>query len=270
MKYHSKQSENRYRTSFRKLYILTFIFMLLYLYSMLPGVSEANAQNDEEIKSDFLFQKPKKYLGFRVGIFSPEADSGIFDMITEELTLEKNDFRTWDLGVDLGFSVSKRFDLVFSLDYSTKTENSEFRDYVDEDGFSITQSTKFSQTPLTAGIKYLIIPRGREIGQYSWLPSPVVPYLSAGAGILWYEFKQHGDFVDFQDLGIFSATLKSSGGPFTCYLGAGTEINIFKATNLNLDFRYYWADDDMDSDFQGFDPIELGGYRITAGIQWHF
>jgi hypothetical protein len=223
------------------------------------------------MKADFLFQEPKRYLGFRIGIFSPKADSDIFELITEELTLSKSDFRTLDFGFDLGFILHERVDLVFSLDFSSVDEGSESRDYV-ENGLPITQSTKFSQTPITAGIKYLLIPRGRQVGRYSWLPNTIVPYLTCGGGILPYEFKLHGDFVDDStlELVIFSNSYKSSGTPFTYYLGGGTEFNISKSAFINLDFRYHWADDGLDSDFVGFAPIELGGYRLTAGIQWHF
>ena len=230
-----------------------------------------NAQNNtDEMKADFLFQQPKKYLGFRVGAFFPDADSGLFNLVTTQLTLEKSDFRAWDFGADLGFNLYERIDLVFSLDYSRRTEDSEFRDYVDEDGLPITQSTTFSQTPLTVGINYFLLPRGRSVGDYSWLPSLIVPYVSGGVGTLWYEFRQSGDFVDFSTLDVFSATLKSSGNTSTAYLGCGTEINIFKSTYINLDFRYYWAHDDLSSDFVGFDPIALGGSRLTAGVRWHF
>ena len=268
MSKHTQKSENKKHIV---CVALAFILMLLLLNPLLPGWSEANAQdNTDNMKADFLFQEPTKYFGFRVGIFSPEADSDLFDMITEELTLDKNDFRTWNFGIDLGFNMLESFDLVVSLDYSKKTKNSEFRDYIDEQELPITQGTKFSQTPLTIGLKYLFIPRGRQIGQYSWLPSRFVPYVSGGVGVLWYEFSQHGDFVDYSTLDIFSATLDSSGSTFTGYLGGGTEVNIFKAIYVNLDFRYYVADDDLDRDFEGFDPIELGGYRLTAGIQWHF
>ena len=69
---------------------------------------------------------------------------------------------------------------------------------------------------------------------------------------------------------IISATLKSSGGAPTVFLGCGTDISIFKSTYINLDFRYYWADDDLSNDFIGFETIDLGGYRLTTGVQWHF
>lgn len=272
MTYQTKESENKSNISFHCLCtVLAFVFMLLLLCPLLPGVSEVKAQGKtDEVKADFLFQKPKKYLGFRFGTFLPEADSGLFDMITTELTLEKSDFRAMDFGIDVGFNIYKRIDLVFNFDYSRRTENSEFRDYVDDQGLPITQSTKFTQTPLTAGIKFLLIPRGREIGQYTWLPSPIVPFLSGGAGFLWYEFKQSGDFVDYETLEIFPTVLESSGSVPSIYLGCGVDFNIFKATYITLDFKYSWADDNLDQDFVGFDPIDLSGIRITTGIRWYF
>ena len=269
---HIKDQENISNLSVRNLCtVLIFVFMILFLLPLLPGNGEVSAQDYMgERNADFLFKKPKNYFGFRAGIFSPEADSDLFKMITTELTLEKDDFRALDFGIDFGLSVQKRIDLVFSLDYSRRTKNSEFRNYVDNQGLAITQSTRFSQTPLTAGIKFLIVPRGRQVGQYSWIPSRIIPYVSGGMGMLWYEFSQQGDFVDYSTLEIFSATLKSSGGSSTVYLGCGTEFNIYKSVYVNWDFRYYWAEGDLDSDFVGFDPINLGGYRLTTGIQWHF
>ena len=232
---------------------------------------EVNAQgNKGEQKADFLFQKPKTSFGFRGGLFFPQANDGVFDMVTEELTIEKSDFRSWDLGFDFGFSLHTNLELTFSLDFSSRSKNSEFRDYVDDQGLPITQSTKYSQIPLTAGIKYLLIPRGRQIGQYSWIPSRYVTYLSAGSGFVWYEFSQSGDFVDYETLEIFSARLESSSFTLTGYLGCGAELNINRSAYLSLDYRYYLAEDEMEDDYVGFDSSKLGGSRLTVGIRWFF
>ncbi|MBN1907691.1 MAG: outer membrane beta-barrel protein [Deltaproteobacteria bacterium] len=272
MRYQTKESENKSNILYHSLFrVSVLIFSFLFFYSLLPGTMDVKAQESPgETKDDFLFQKPRAYLGFRLGAFFPDTDSRIFDMITYELTLEKGDFDTLDLGVDLGFSIHERFDLVFSLDTSEETKSSEFRDYVDDQGFPITQSTKYSQTPITAGIRYLLVPRGRQVGQYAWIPSRFVPYLSAGAGILSYKFEQTGDFIDYETMEIFPAVLKSSDNVWVTYLGCGADYNIYKSLYLTLDFRYSWADDHLDRDFTGFDPIDLNGIRLTTGIQWHF
>jgi hypothetical protein len=258
-----------------------FIFLLFFLYPGLFAGSEAsaqqalnppsNAQNETETaKSDFFFQKSSGYLGIRVGEFFPKADSDIFNMVTRELTLKKSDFRASDVGVDAGFSLYEKVDLVFSLDDLERTNKSEFRDYVDEQGLPITQKTNYSQQMFCAGVKYLFVPRGRQVGHYAWLPSRVVPFVSAGGGLIWYRFKQYGDFVDSSTLEIFPAILESSGTAPTLYLGGGADIRLFHAAYLTLDLRYSWAKHDMEGDFVGFDPIDLSGLRLTAGLQWRF
>jgi hypothetical protein len=34
--------------------------------------------------------------------------------------------------------------------------------------------------------------------------------------------------------------------------------------------RYTWASDDLEGDFVGFDPIDLSGLRLSAGINFVF
>jgi hypothetical protein len=279
---HAKKSDNTGSMVFRSLKkAMPFAFLLLFLHPGLFAGSEAAAQqvlrppsnSQEEIgeaKADFLFQKPSGFLGLRAGGFFPRTDSEIFNMITSELTLQKSDFRAWDVGVDAGFSLYERVDLVISLDDSKRSINSEFRDFIDEQGLPITQTTTYSQTLLTAGIKYLFVPRGREVGNYTWLPSRIVPFVSAGGGFLSYSFKQSGYFVDGTTLEIFPAALESSGTAPVIYLGGGADIYLYRSACLTLDLRYSWARHEMEGAFVGFDPIDLSGLRLTAGVLWRF
>jgi hypothetical protein len=221
-------------------------------------------------QADFLFGRPKGFFGFRIGRLFPRADSELFDMVTRELTLEKSDFQAMGFGIDGGASLHERVDLIFSFDYSKRTVDSEFRDYVDEQDLPITQTTVFKQLPLTGGVKFLLVPRGRQVGRYSYIPSRVVPFVGAGAGYLWYSFEQKGDFVDFDTLEIFPANLRSSGWTPTVYAGGGADINLSKGLFLTMDLRYYWADTRLERDFVGFDEIDLAGLRVSAGLHWHF
>ena len=261
--------------------IAVLIFLLLFLQCGLVMGSEASAESafgqpantDNETgekKADFLFKKPKGFFGLHFGLFFPQADSEVFDMITSELTLEKSDFRAWDFGLDAGFNLHEKVDLVFHYDYSKGSEDSESRDFVDEQGLPITQTTSLSQSSITAGIKYLLKPPGRQVGEYAWLPSRIVPFVEGGVGALYYTFEQNGDFVDSTTLEIFPASLKSSGWTLTGYLGGGADIYLLKNIFLTLDLRYSLASHELDQDFVGFDDIDLGGLRVTAGICWHF
>jgi hypothetical protein len=273
---------------FRKNFLIHCLYKAtpigLFLSLVMPGVlagtpvaanpvpSQSSSQRDQDggRDDDFLFSAPKGFIGFRLGKFFPRANSDLFDLITDELTLEKNDFRAWDIGFDGGFAFNERVDIVFTGEYMKRTKYSEFREWVDEQDLPITQETYYSQLPLTAGVKFYLIPRGRHVGRYTWLPSKAVPFIGAGAGILWYRFGQSGDFVDSQTLEIFPADLESSGWTSTAYLGGGVDLNIAKYTYLTLDLRYSWAKPELNRDYVGFDPLDLSGIRATAGLQWHF
>jgi hypothetical protein len=260
------------------------MFLILILFLTVPGSFAGNAassavpaaqsrnQTDRngETEENFRFTPPSGFIGFRIGRFFPEANGELFDFITENLTLEKSDFRAWDLAVDGGFVANERVEVVFGFEYMKRTKNSEFRDWVDENDLPITQETYYSQLPLTGGVKILLMPRGRQVGRYAWLPSTFVPYVGVGAGVLRYRFGQSGDFVDFETLEIFYATLESTGWTATAYAGGGLDIRIAKNTYLTIDVRYSWAKPELDRDKFEFDPLNLAGVRTAAGLQWHF
>lgn len=264
--------------------LLRFFTIILFVFSAFaPAVAEtenSGSSGDNAFGSaqtqganpsaDFSFRAPKAFAGFRIGKFFPNAGSDIYDMITRQLTLEKSDFRAWDIGGDGGVNLHQRVDLIFSLDYAQREKASEMRDYEDENGLPITQTTRYQMMPMTGGAKFLLIPRGRSVGKYAWLPSPVVPYFSGGGGVLWYRFEQKGDFVDETTLEIFHAHLESSGWAPTLYAGGGVDIHVFKSAFLTLDLRYSWAYPELGQDFVSFEPLDLSGLNVSAGLQWHF
>jgi hypothetical protein len=259
--------------------VLVFLFIFVQfglffgseIFAQSANGPQTNIDNETgERKSDFLLGKPKGFIGLHTGMFLPEADSDLFDMITSELTLEKNDFHAWDFGFDFGFDLREKVDLIFHYDYSKASADSEFREYVDEQGRPIRQNTELVESSITAGIKYSLKPPGRQLGEYAWLPSRIVPFVEGGVGALYYDFEQRGEFVDSTTLEIFYASLKSSSWAESIYLGGGVDLYLSGNAYLTLDLRYSWASHGLDEDFLGFDDIDLGGLRATAGIYWHF
>ncbi len=235
-----------------------------------PPQSSRQYALEEEQDEGFQFSAPRGFIGFRIGRFFPEAKGELFDFVTEELTLERNDFRAWNLAFEGGFGITNRVDIVFGFEYMKRSKHSEFRDWVDENELPIVQETSYSQIPITAGAKILLIPRGRQVGRYTWVPSDFVPYIGGGIGVLRYRFGQVGDFVDFETLEIFSANLESSGWTPTGYLGGGIDIRVAHNTYVTLDVRYSWAKPELGEDYVSFEPMNLSGIKATAGLQWHF
>lgn len=231
-----------------------------------------HAQDDASVSSasGFALGRPRVFLGGHLGLFAPRADSDLYDMITRELTLDKSDFRAAAVGGDFGIPFASHFAAVVSLGYSRSTSRSESRDFIESNGDPITQTTRLSQVPLTVTLRYYPRKLGETVGSFAWIPTRLNPYLGAGAGILHYDFSQYGRFVDRNTLDIFDADLKSSGLTDTEHVAAGMDISLTPRVFVNGEARYSWAGADLSGDFTGFQPIDLGGFRLLGGVYFRF
>ncbi|MFQ5742652.1 MAG: outer membrane protein [Acidobacteriota bacterium] len=235
-----------------------------------PPTGPEEDQGRRQRPQGFRFSPPRAWLGIRGGWTVARADSDIFDFNQENLTLHDSDFNAPTFGVDFGWTINRRLDVVFGVEYSSTSPRSEFRDFVDELGVPIVQQTRLQQAPLTVGLRLNLVPRGHSIGNFTWVPSRLVPYIGAGGGFTWWRYEQFGDFVDFVDLSIFTDRFATDGFAPTVHLFGGLDVSISPRISMSLEGRYAWADDELALAFVGFDPIDLAGFRGAVGINFHF
>jgi hypothetical protein len=228
--------------------------------SMTQGLPEA----------DFLFGRPRGTLGIRGSLVMPNEDSDIFDFVQGLLTIDEGDFRGPGFAMDVGYSLTPRLDVVGGFELFGSSVRSEYRDYVDNNFLPIEQDTSLKQNTVYGSLRLLLIPRGRSVGQFAWIPSAVTPYVGAGGGATWWEFTQIGDFVDFQDLDVFSDSFQSSGVSPSAHAFGGVDVQIYKRLQLSFEGRYLWSSGTLGQDFIDFDPIDLSGFRVSAGIMLLF
>ncbi len=222
-------------------------------------------------RPDFLFGRPDGSIALRGGWVFARAGSDVFEFVEDHLTVDRGDFNTGTFATDVGIALSSRTDVVVGVDFSRAAIPSEYRLFVDNNRLPIEQTTTLKELNLTGSIRFALTPRGREISRLVWVPQNVVPYVGVGGGMLWYEFKQAGDFVDALDqrptgLGIFSDTFEAQGWTPSAHVLGGVDVKLYRRLYLALDGRYIWAAGDLGSDFQDFDPIDLSGFRFGAGI----
>lgn len=217
----------------------------------------------------FLFNEPQGRFGIWGGYAIPQAGSAVFDHAQEFLTLDKRDFRSSAWRAELAIRRTQRLDLVLGVGLSRSHTWSEMRDWVDLDDLPIRQATTFARVPVTLSAKGYLRDRGRSIGQFAWIPERWSPFVGAGAGLLWYEFSQQGDFVDFQTLDVYNDLLASSGTTPTAHLFAGADVSIGTSVIVSAEGRYSWAHSGMDSlAFDGFDDINLNGFQVMLGLSF--
>ncbi|MEE2635981.1 MAG: hypothetical protein VYE68_01955 [Acidobacteriota bacterium] len=219
---------------------------------------------------DFLFGRPRGLIGATGGWLRASQSGGIFDFTRELLTVDDRAFDSTTGSFVLGRALRSRIDLLLEIGFSQATTVSEYRDFVDADDLSITQTTELSQAPLVGSLRFWLIPRGREVGRFTWVAHRVTPYVGLGGGTRWYRFGQFGDFVDVVDLSIFTDRLESSGWAGTVHVFAGTSFRLSKQLFAVIEARQAWSDTQLADDFIGFDNIDLDGLHVTGGVEFVF
>jgi hypothetical protein len=236
-----------------------------------PEVPFGENQSDTSRRNpegrDFLFGSPRFGIATRFGWSLAGANSEIYDFIQEELTIEDSDFNVPVFQLDFAWFFKPRVAVMFRFEWSRARVDSEFRDFVEQDDSPITQKTELSKTPLTGNIKFYLTPRGREISRYAWVPNAVATYVGGGGGLIWYKFHHFGDFVDFEDLSIFTDSFVSDGWAPTFQVFGGVEVRLHRHIYLTIEGSYTWADATMSQDFVDFDPIDLRGLKIAGGAE---
>lgn len=242
------------------------------LLVLLGSGASASAQNRQvpppnpRPTPDFLFGAPKGSASLRGSLLAPRGGSDWFDFVSDQLTLDTNDFNAPAVAFDVGIVIGPRVEAVAGFEFSQKQVPSEYRDWVDNNRLAIEQTTTLKQMNISGSVKVPLLPRGRQISQLAWLPRRFVPYAGAGGGVMRYEMEQIGDFVDFVDLSVFPDVFRSKGWTPSGHVFAGVDVRVFRRLYATVDGRYLWAAGDLGSDWIDFDPIDLSGRRISFGV----
>lgn len=216
---------------------------------------------------DFLFRSPVATVSLFGGWGRPGEGGDLFEFTREQLTVSEGDFSSPVVLAELAVRATDRLDLTVAVEHAWRTVHSEMEDWVWEDGEPIRQSTQFDRTRLLGGVKVYLLPRGRQIGEYAWIPTAWSPYLGGGAGVSWYEFVQEGDFVDFQTLDIFEAELSGNGSGAMGHALAGLQWTLGPRFLLRGEVRYLWGSGSVSGDaFDGFNDVDLSGARALVGV----
>jgi hypothetical protein len=214
----------------------------------------------------FLFRAPAGTWGVHAGFDRPLVGGDVFSFVTDQLTLSRADFSSATLGANLAIRVTPVLDIAFDVAYAKAEHRSEFRDWVDQNDLPIEQTTSFRRVPVTVSVKRYLTPRGRSIGSFAWVPARRATYVGIGAGMMWYRFRQVGDFVDFQTLNVFADDFQSSAWTPVAHVLAGVDVALGSHFVLTGEGRYTWAKGPMSRDYVGFNRIDLSGLSVTAGL----
>lgn len=247
------------------------VWLPVILVLVFTGTASAGEQDPPPAPRpapDFLFGRPSGTLGLRVSWLANRAGSDWYDFVTDQLTIDRKNFNGPGIGTDLGITVSPRLDVMAGFDYSQSTTPSEYRRLVDNNRLPIEQITRLRGANISGGLKFALAERGREVGRLAWVPRKVVPYIGAGGGAMWFQVRQSGDFVDYVDFSVFTDVFESKGWAPSVHTFGGVDLRVLRRAYVTFDTRYTWASADLGPDWIDFEPIDLSGLRLSAGVNF--
>ncbi len=231
------------------------------------AVSAVAAPLHAQSGDGFLFGQPRGSITLRGGFSHAQASSDLFDELTQNLTLRKSDFSGATGGAEFAARVAPNVDLTFDAGYMSTSTPSHYRNLVDTQNREIQQTTALQRVPATVNAKLYVVPRGRSIGQFAWIPNSVSPWVGAGAGLMWYRFRQDGDFVDTSTLNVRHDTFVSDGWTAMAQGMAGVDLSLTPRLAITGDARYLLTRrPQLSSDFQGYQPLDLSGIALSLGL----
>ena len=220
--------------------------------------------------SGFMFGAPKASVTVRGGFARPSESSDLYSFVRDELTIARGDFAGSSWSLDAAFFVQPQLAVQFGIGVASRTTPSVYRDWVDNNDREIAQTSSLRRMPLSAGLRYYLVPPGRSISRLAWVPARVAPYVAAGGGITYYRFHQTGDFVDYQTLDVFGTELHSEAWSPSAFTAVGADYALGARVGLVGEARYDWASARLSSDFSGFNRIDLSGLALTVGLAYRF
>ncbi len=216
----------------------------------------------------FLFAQPRASVGAKFGYSFPAVGSDLFDFTRQQFTLDDSDFRSPYIGGEVAVRVAERVDVVFDFGWARSKRSSEYRDFEDLDDLPIEQETTFERISMVFGAKYYLTSRGRAVGQFAWIPSRITPFVGVGAGVMWHEFAQLGEFIDFDTLDVFADRLLTSGVSPIVDARLGADFSISRRVVLVGEALYNFGSGSTGGDYVSFADTDLSGFKLVLGVSF--
>lgn len=258
-------------------FVLVLHAVVLALAALAVSVPDASAQSAPRSPvvsppppSDFMLGRPKGFISVDGGFLFASAGSDLYDFVTDQLTVEKKNFNAPVIGGRIGVLITPRLEVGVLYETAKSQTASEYRDFIDNAGLPITQTTMRQDHQIAATVRWSLLPSGRRISRFAWIPRTVTPFVGAGAGAIKYRFEQYGSFVDFQTRRVFNDTFGSEGWAPSVHALAGADLRVFRRLYLTGEARYTWSSAKLSADFVDFEPIDLAGARLGASLKLVF
>ncbi len=203
------------------------------------------------------FEWARVSLTVRSGTFHSTGNSDAHRLLERALTSGRTAFEPLVTGASLHLPISSRWGVHAGVDGGHRTTSSESRVRPAGEIVPVQQRTQFALSSY--------VHAGLDVTAWKWSNRASL-VLTAGVGRAAYRLRQHGAFMDLDRLVVFDNEFHSAGRGTVGYGGAALDVPLSHWASLQADVRRQGGSAGMSGDFAGFDRLDLGGTRISAGL----
>ncbi len=204
----------------------------------------------------------------RLGGFLPRADSSLFDDTADLFGTTKSDWRHVTGGVEFAGNLAPGLELGVHVDGYSRSLDTSYREFTRPSGREIQQTLELTMVPV--GLTLRVVPGNRD--------SFVRPYVGAGVDLVFWNYEEFGDFIDFDspNLDVVSDAFRSDGVKAGFHVAGGLRLRVSDDLSLTGEARYLFAGRTvMGDDFEARGPglenkLDLNGAAFTVGLNLRF
>ena len=224
---------------------------------------------------------------FKGGYLWLQMKSDLWDIEFENMDFIRKDYYDTSFGLSYEYFINRQVSFVLSVEWYDKAkigiyknffgENIDGDDYAFDygEGFEIEHVFSVSIVPIQASLK--LMPHRRE--------GTIIPYIGGGIGLYLWNVRIQGENVnpnewewfydsdldaDVEGYTIYPADARESRVSIGFHGFAGIMVPLVRRVSLDIEAKYNYAEGTLKDSFQGFEPFNLSGFQVTAGLSlWY-
>lgn len=199
-------------------------------------------------------------LNMKIGVFVPQLESDLWQTNIENLTFDKSDMVNVYYGAEFEGFLNRNSSFTVEIGSYTKTQYAMYRDYEYDNGAPIYQNVSLRIVPIEAGLKFY--PMGHR--------STLNPFIGGGVGLYSWTYQQWGDFIDFGDFSIYEGNAETKRFSVGFFGRVGFVYRFIAQAAISLEGKYQYLKGHLSGNFEGFEPLDMSGFQVNAGINIFF
>jgi len=199
-------------------------------------------------------------INMKIGLFIPELRSDLWEINLENLTFDRPDMVSVVYGAEYEFYLNRYLSLAAEVSSYAKTVYAQYREYEFADGSPIFQNISLRIVPVEASLK--LYPMGNR--------NRLNLFIGAGAGVYAWTYQQSGNFINFEDDSVSKGFAETRRFAFGLNSRIGLSYRFQQRLGLSLEGKYQYLQGKLSRNFEGFDPLDMSGLTVNAGIMFFF